>query len=72
LARQTLPNCASNAIKFTKSGPITLRAKLPEGARDEPLVQFSGEGIEIKAKTLRRLFQVFGQADASIPASSTA
>ncbi|MFY7866939.1 ATP-binding protein [Roseateles sp.] len=61
-----MPNFAGNAIKVTKSGPITLRAKLPEGSRDEPLVQFSGEGIEIKAKTLRRLFQAFGQADALI------
>ena len=66
--RQALLNFASNAIKFTETGTITLRAKLLEDRGDEVLVRFAVEdtGIGIEAESIPRLFQAFEQADASI------
>ena len=66
--RQALLNYASNAVKFTFSGSITMRAKLLEDHGDELRVRFSVEdtGIGIAADNIPRLFQAFEQADASI------
>jgi signal transduction histidine kinase/PAS domain-containing protein/ActR/RegA family two-component response regulator len=66
--RQALLNFAGNAVKFTESGRIALRAKLMEEHGDELLVRFSVEdtGIGIAPEHLQRLFQSFEQADASI------
>jgi CheY-like chemotaxis protein len=66
--RQALLNFAGNAIKFTESGSIVLRAKLLEDRGDVLLVRFSVEdtGIGIEAENIPRLFQAFEQADASI------
>ena len=66
--RQALLNYASNAVKFTDHGAITLRALLLEEHQDGTLlvrfeVEDSGSGIE--ADTLSRLFDTFVQADAS-------
>jgi signal transduction histidine kinase/ActR/RegA family two-component response regulator len=66
--RQALLNLAGNAVKFTDSGSIALRAKLLEDRGDEMLVRFSVEdtGIGIAAEHIPRLFQAFEQADTSI------
>ena len=65
--RQGLLNYASNAIKFTEQGHVTLAAKLLEEQGDELLVRFevtdTGSGIE--PEKLVGLFQPFTQADAS-------
>ncbi|MEW6163537.1 MAG: ATP-binding protein [Pseudomonadota bacterium] len=65
--RQGLLNYASNAIKFTERGRISLRASLMAEDADELLVRFEVEdtGPGIAAETLARLFSNFEQADAS-------
>jgi len=65
--KQILLNFLSNAIKFTESGSVVLRA-LHEGECDGGTrVRFEVEdtGIGIDAATQARLFQPFEQADAS-------
>ena len=73
--RQILNNLVSNAIKFTHTGQVELRAKiqsLPGATESEGLkkrnlifhVTDTGEGIAPEA--LAKLFQPYVQADASI------
>ena len=66
--RQALLNLAGNAVKFTQSGSIALRAKLLDARDDELHLRFSVDdtGIGITAEEIPRLFQAFEQADASI------
>jgi signal transduction histidine kinase/CheY-like chemotaxis protein len=66
--RQALLNFAGNAVKFTQTGGIALRAKLLQMQDDDLLVRFSVEdsGIGIAPEHIPRLFQAFEQADASI------
>ena len=64
--RQILLNLGANAVKFTPSGSVTIRA---HGVRDEPdLVVFevTDTGIGIPEAELSRLFQPFSQLDATI------
>ena len=65
--RQALLNYASNAVKFTAKGRISLRAKLLDDSASGLLVRFEVQdtGIGIAAETLGRLFQPFEQGDAS-------
>ncbi len=65
--RQALLNYASNAVKFTEKGGITLRAQLIEESGDELLVRFevADTGIGIDPDKLADLFQAFEQIDAS-------
>ncbi|NTV71011.1 MAG: transporter substrate-binding domain-containing protein [Azonexaceae bacterium] len=65
--RQALLNFASNAVKFTERGSITLRARLLERQGEELLVRFEVEdtGIGIPADSCASLFQAFKQVDAS-------
>jgi len=65
--QQALLNYASNAIKFTESGIITLRALCEEDADDSMLVRFEVQdtGIGIRPEILPRLFTAFEQADNS-------
>jgi PAS domain S-box-containing protein len=65
--RQSLLNYASNAVKFTERGSITLRALLLEEDGDELLVRFEvvDTGIGIAPDKLAVLFQAFEQIDAS-------
>ena len=65
--RQALLNYASNAVKFTERGRISLKAKLLGEVDGDLLVRFSVEdsGIGIAAEQIPRLFQPFEQADAS-------
>ena len=65
--RQVLLNFSSNALKFTKTGTITLRAKYLAPQSDEIRIRFevqdSGIGLSEAAK--QKLFQPFEQADTS-------
>ncbi|MEF8699993.1 MAG: PAS domain S-box protein [Candidatus Accumulibacter sp. UW20] len=65
--RQALLNLASNAVKFTDHGLISVRALLLETREDQLLVRFevSDTGIGLSAEQLGRLFQDFHQADGS-------
>jgi PAS domain S-box-containing protein len=65
--RQGILNYASNALKFTEQGHITLAARLLENLGDELLVRFEvrDTGIGIAPEKLSYLFQPFTQADTS-------
>ncbi len=65
--RQALLNYASNAVKFTASGTVTLRAKLLEDGGDGLLVRFEVQdtGIGIAPGKIDGLWAAFEQADAS-------
>ena len=65
--RQGLLNYASNAIKFTEHGHVTLAAKLLDEQGDALFVRFEvrDTGIGIAPEKLAGLFQSFTQADTS-------
>ena len=66
--RQILKNFLSNALKFTRSGGITVRlAYDPGGAADTPPVRISvmDTGIGIPADKHEVIFDAFSQADGS-------
>ena len=65
--RQNLFNLISNAAKFTKQGRITLdvRRSPGKGGGDWLGFRVSDEGIVMKPAQMAKLFQAFGQADAS-------
>jgi two-component system sensor histidine kinase/response regulator len=64
---QALLNFASNAVKFTERGVITLRTRLVSEAGDALLVRFEVQdtGVGIAPEQQQRLFETFQQADAS-------
>ncbi len=66
--RQALLNYASNAVKFTPSGSVCLRAFVVDEGNQDPgslLVRFevSDTGIGLSPETISHLFQAFEQAD---------
>ena len=65
---QILLNYLSNAVKFTKQGTVTLRAKLEDIQADSVLLRFEVQdtGIGISEEQQAKLFQAFSQADNSI------
>ena len=65
--RQILTNLAGNAIKFTKSGEVSIRASLERQNSSEALLRFSvrDTGIGIPPDKIGLLFNKFMQADAS-------
>ena len=65
--RQALLNYASNAVKFTEQGTISLRVILLDDQGDQIRVRFEVQdsGIGIAPHQLARLFLAFEQADAS-------
>ena len=65
--RQALLNFAGNAVKFTPSGTIVLRADCADAHGERFLVRFSVEdtGIGIAPDQAHRLFQAFEQLDTS-------
>ncbi len=65
--RQALLNYAGNALKFTRRGSITLRARRMEAEESRCLVRFEVEdtGIGIAPEVVPQLFQPFQQADVS-------
>ncbi|MBA0428741.1 MULTISPECIES: ATP-binding protein [Stenotrophomonas] len=66
--RQILNNLVSNAVKFTESGRIILRAELQDvaGRGAQLRVQVIDSGIGMSAQQAEQLFQPFQQADASV------
>ena len=65
--RQALLNYAGNAVKFTETGRISLRAKLIEDTGSELYVRFevTDTGIGIEPEKFVQLFDAFEQADVS-------
>jgi len=65
--RQALLNYVGNAIKFTGTGTVAVRAHLLDSADDSLLVRFDVQdtGIGLTAAQIGRLFRAFEQADAS-------
>jgi len=65
--QQALLNFADNAVKFTETGAVTLRARLQEDTGEAALIRFEVEdsGIGMDSQTLARLFKAFEQADNS-------
>jgi signal transduction histidine kinase len=66
-ARQALLNYASNTVKFTSEGSITLRVAQMQEQGDRLLLRFAVEdtGVGIAADVLPRLFAAFEQAEVS-------
>lgn len=67
--RQALLNYASNALKFTDQGSISLRCKLVQSqeAEKDVVIRFEVQdtGIGIEASKIPELFKAFKQVDAS-------
>lgn len=65
--QQALLNYATNAIKFTEKGSVTLRVLKQEESADSILLRFEvvDTGIGIHPETLPQLFSAFKQADNS-------
>jgi len=63
--RQALLNYASNAIKFTERGEVSLGVRLLEQDEDALLLRFAvrDTGIGLNPEQMARLFQAFTQAD---------
>lgn len=65
--QQILVNLASNALKFTPTGSVTLTADRVDPNRRQAVVRFSviDTGIGIPAERQDRLFKAFSQVDSS-------
>jgi PAS domain S-box-containing protein len=65
--QQALLNFATNAIKFTEQGRVTLRVNCLDEAADTVLMHFEVEdtGIGVAPETLAKLFSAFEQGDSS-------
>jgi signal transduction histidine kinase/ActR/RegA family two-component response regulator len=65
--KQILCNYASNAIKFTHQGSITISARIAGETDSQFLIRFDvrDTGIGLSAEQQQRLFQSFSQADVS-------
>lgn len=67
--RQALINYLGNAVKFTETGGVMLRASvIPDQSGEGKLLRLSvvDTGIGIPAEAMKRLFQEFSQVDGSI------
>lgn len=66
--RQIITNLVSNAIKFTNSGSVVVRAMLEEKSSDRAMIKVTvtDTGPGMTMETQRTLFQPFTQADQSI------
>ena len=65
--RQILFNLASNAVKFTDTGEVSLRARVLSTEPDRALVRFevTDTGIGIVENVREQLFDAFSQGDSS-------
>jgi PAS domain S-box-containing protein len=65
--RQVLTNLVGNAIKFTETGSVTLRAEYEDETADRVVLYFMVQdtGIGLTEVARKRLFQPFTQADGS-------
>ncbi|MBI5789851.1 MAG: PAS domain S-box protein [Rhodocyclales bacterium] len=66
--QQALLNIATNAVKFTEQGTVTLRTLKQEETADAAVLRFevSDTGIGIAPEVMSRLFSAFEQADNSM------
>ncbi len=67
--RQVLLNIVGNAVKFTRQGRVDIRVSREETEQGlDPVLRFevADTGIGITEDQLRRIFEPFAQADASI------
>ena len=66
--QQALLNFATNAVKFTESGSVTLRTKVEQNGVDRIMLRFEvvDTGIGISPETSAKLFSNFEQADNSM------
>jgi PAS domain S-box-containing protein len=66
--QQALLNYATNAVKFTEKGTVTLRALKQKETGESVLVRFevTDTGIGIEPSAMSRLFSTFEQADNSM------
>ncbi|MCX7180307.1 MAG: response regulator, partial [Proteobacteria bacterium] len=66
--QQALFNYATNALKFTEKGTVTLRSFKLEESPESVLIRFEVQdtGVGISSEALSRLFSTFEQADNSI------
>ncbi len=66
--RQVVTNLLGNAIKFTTTGTVVLRASLQarHAQQAQILVEVQDTGIGIQPDELPKLFQAFAQADSSM------
>lgn len=66
--QQALLNYATNAVKFTETGTITLRARIEREDGEAAVIRFEVQdtGIGIAPETVTKLFAAFEQADNSI------
>ncbi|MDQ1399718.1 MAG: hypothetical protein QOK20_1650, partial [Acidimicrobiaceae bacterium] len=66
--RQILLNFATNAVKFTDSGEVVIRAGLDDPGDDDTMVlrfEVADTGVGVAPALAERLFESFSQADAS-------
>jgi two-component system sensor histidine kinase/response regulator len=65
--RQILTNLVANAIKFTESGEVVVRADVADQTEGEAVVRFevADTGIGIAAPARAAIFEPFSQADTS-------
>jgi PAS domain S-box-containing protein len=66
--QQALLNYATNAVKFTETGKVTLRVLMQEETAESVRLRFevSDTGIGITPEAMSRLFSAFEQADNSM------
>jgi signal transduction histidine kinase/DNA-binding NarL/FixJ family response regulator/HPt (histidine-containing phosphotransfer) domain-containing protein len=66
--RQVLSNLVGNAVKFTESGSITVRASVEEAKGQMFLLRFevTDTGIGIEPALQSKLFEAFSQVDGSL------
>ncbi|MBK6998472.1 MAG: PAS domain S-box protein [Rhodoferax sp.] len=66
--QQALLNYATNAVKFTETGSVTLRARKEDETAESVRLRFevTDTGIGIDPETMSRLFSAFEQADNSM------
>ncbi|WP_341303311.1 response regulator [Pseudomonas sp. TMP25] len=66
--KQVLTNLVSNAIKFTRTGTVVMRAMLEDESADRAQLRISVQdtGVGLSEEELRELFQAFSQADNSL------
>ncbi|MDP1660758.1 MAG: ATP-binding protein, partial [Phycisphaerales bacterium] len=65
--RQILMNLVGNAVKFTEEGTVTSTVSVAgEGASQRLLIDVEDSGPGMTADQAGRLFQAFGQADATV------
>jgi signal transduction histidine kinase/ActR/RegA family two-component response regulator len=66
--QQALFNYATNALKFTEKGAVTLRTLKLDESPESVLIRFEvlDTGVGLSSETLSRLFSAFEQADNSI------